>query len=523
MNTTILLWVVLSAAPKVDAVVVYPDRAQVTRRAEVACQSGTTSVTFEGIPPAADQTTFRAAARGATVEGLRSEQRTRDDAYSAELAKTEAALRKADDELRALDDEAARIQSRSELGTQYEGVAVQLISRDMALAKPETKVWATAFDHSLNARLDAAAQVADLQRQRRALQWRREDLHRVQARLQAAAARTEYLAEVLLKCPAGRSARVELTYLVGGASWAPAYEARSEEPSSVALTTYATVSQRTGEDWKDAKIILSTAIPAQDATPPEIHPLRVFAQEQEDKKKVLVRRDERIQHAQSGSMVSGAGQPQNLAAKAQGLSVQLEVQRPEDVPGDGTPVRLMVGRAKLPAKFAWRTVPAMAPFVFRVADLTNAAPYPLLEGPLDAFGRSGFIGRYALERVPVGGAFHLTFGIEDRAKVERSTIEEIRRASGLFNQRKRFHYAYRFEVANHADKAMTLQLQDRVPVSEMDDVEVAIDGKQTTAGYRLHPQDGTVTWDLKLAAHEKKRVELHFHVDVPDSYDTGGM
>ena len=42
--------------------------------------------------------------------------------------------------------------------------------------------------------------------------------------------------------------------------------------------------------------------------------------------------------------------------------MQLTVPEAADVPGDGTPSRLFVARNRLPAKFALRTAPKVAPF-----------------------------------------------------------------------------------------------------------------------------------------------------------------
>ncbi|MBX5481191.1 MAG: mucoidy inhibitor MuiA family protein [Myxococcaceae bacterium] len=514
---------VVTAAPRVEQVVLYPDRAQVTRAAEVACD-GRTRVTFANIPPAADPQSLRASARSATVEGLRSETRPRTEAYSKERAALEADQHAVEQQLAALDDEVARAQHTASLGAQFDTVASSMISRDLATTRPDTKSWSQAYTAALQARLEAAAQVAATLSKRRALTRQLEDLQRKLARLDAAASRTELFADVIVSCRSG-TARVELTYLVGGASWSPAYEARADESAHIVeLSTWATVSQRTGEDWTNAKIVLSTAIPSQDATPPELEPLKVYAERVDQEKKVLVRREQQIRHAEAPAGSSADTQALGgLAARSQGLSVQLEVPKPGTVPGDGAPVRLFVGRHRLPAKFAWRAVPTLAPFVFRVADVVNTAPYPLLPGPLDAFGRTGFVGRSDQDRVAEGAPFHLTFGIEDRVKVKRVVLEELARDEGLFNQRRRYRYSYRFELANYAGQPITLELSDRVPVSELDDVLVGIDEDVTTKGFSLQRQDGVVTWKLKLAPAEKKDVTLKFHVDVPNSYDTGGI
>ena len=174
------------------------------------------------------------------------------------------------------------------------------------------------------------------------------------------------------------------------------------------------------------------------------------------------------------------------------------------------------------AAFEGRTMPRVMPVAFRVAELTNQAAWPLLPGRVDAFRSTGLVGRYELERVPQGGAFTLTFGLEDAVRVKRTTQEELKRDTGLFNGNKRFTYAYTFEVANYGRAPVEVTLAETLPVSELNDIIVAV-GEKTTAGYRLDPKDGIAKWKGALKAGEKKKVDLTFRVDVPNSYDTGGL
>lgn len=56
---------------------------------------------------------------------------------------------------------------------------------------------------------------------------------------------------------------------VSGASWHPSYDLRaSMDPASIQLTYHGMVKQSTGEDWIDARVRLSTALPASAGTPP---------------------------------------------------------------------------------------------------------------------------------------------------------------------------------------------------------------------------------------------------------------
>jgi len=167
-------------------------------------------------------------------------------------------------------------------------------------------------------------------------------------------------------------------------------------------------------------------------------------------------------------------------------------------------------------------LPRQAPFVFRTADLSNTAPFPLLPGPIDLFRKSAYVGRLPLDRVAQGARFHLSFGLEEGVRVKRVVVEEIARDTGLFKSGQRFRYAYRFEVENHLGRAEQVELAEAIPVSELSDVAVGLEEK-TTAGFERNDEDGIVTWKLKLAAGEKRAVDLAFHVDVPNDYATSGF
>lgn len=520
MNARTLLLFVLAAPtaaaaaePGVVAAVVYPDRAQVTRARAVICNGGRATALFEALPPAADPTSFRASATGGAVDGLRFEERTRAQAFGPERAALERQIRQLEGELRALEDERARHERASRLAAEYSAVAVSLIGREMAEPRPDVKAWNASLEAAAGARLRASADLAATDAPVRQRQRTLDELRGRHARLLAGGTRTEYTVEVAVGCPG--EARVELTYVVGGASWAPVYEARLLDDGKIELGTFGTVTQTTGEPWTNARLVLSTAIPRQNATPPEIAPLRVWADERKPPKKVLVSRSELQQHAQAPSDAAAGGAA--LAIADQGLSVQMALPARADVAGDGSPARLLVARTTLPGQVRFRSAPKFMPFFFRVADVTNAAPFPLLPGPVDAFRRGDFLGRYTLEHVPMGGRFLLTFGVEESIKVKRTVVEEAQREAGLLGGARHHRYAYRLEVGNSLSRPEELEITEQVPVSELDDVKVVIDPK-TTAGFRHDKEDGLVVWRLKLNPGEKRAVDLAFRIEVPASY-----
>jgi uncharacterized protein (TIGR02231 family) len=522
MHPLPLMMLALVAPAKVSSVVVYPDRALVTRVETVAC-SGRALAAFESVPPAADPSSFRARSEDATVESLVAEERPRKESFGPELETLRKRREALEREMVDLVDARARGQALQQLSESLTEVAVKRVTRELTEPRPDTRAWSQALDTALEARLHAAAEVSARAARMREVQRELDALRARESFLAASAERLERRVEVRLACPSEGRARVELQYVVGGAGWTPAYEARADETGGqVELSTFATVSQATGEDWSGVRLALSTARPRDNATPPELVPLTLKAWERRPERKVLVRRDERQEHAQAGAR-ERAETEGALQAASQGLSVQLLVPEPAQVPGDGTAMRLRVARTKLKSSFVWRAVPKLHPVVFRVASLVNGAPFPLLPGPMDMFRASGFIGRQSLELVPQGGAFQLTFGIEESLRVERVVVQEIARDEGLFGGRRRFHYAYRFDLANYRQGPEVVEVAEHIPVSELDDVTVELDKEKTTGGHAFEAMEGIVTWKVTLAPAEKRSVDLTFHVDVPSSYDMQGL
>jgi uncharacterized protein (TIGR02231 family) len=459
---------------------------------------------------------------GGSVDGLRAELVSREHEFSADAQAVLAQLEALRNERAGLDDRGALNRAQAQIGSKYNDLALQQISKEMALEKPDLKAWQLALDASFGANLAAIKAQAEITAREHELQHRQAELDLKLSNVRQAADKHSWTVEVLASCPGGQTAELELTYLVGGASWTPAYEARADEAGgAVDLSTWATISQHTGEAWDQVKLVLSTAVPSQNATPPELKKLMVEGAAKEPEKKVLVRRDETVQHARAEQAERSPG-TSALEAAEQGLSVQLSLPEKAKVAGDGAPVRLFVGKTHLKATFEVAAFPRLNPVAFRVAKLVNQAPWPLLDGRIDAFRATGLVGRYSLARVAQGAPFAITFGVDDSVRVKRFTLDELKRDTGIFSDRKRFTYAYRFELANYGKAGLEVDLSDQLPISELNDITVAM-GEKTTAGYQLDPRDGIARWRVALKPGEKKSVELSFRVDVPNSYELSGL
>ncbi len=511
----------LAETPPVTSVLVHPDAAIVTRASQVDCASGPSTVAFHGLPAALDPGSLRASVSGAgsRVEGLSIAERDLLQTASPELADLDQQLQALRTKAEVLTAQARRAKEEKTRATSLRNSAEAFIEREAAVQKkPDLAQWTTALDQTREVIVRADAELEKTRVARRDNAKAMADLQRRRSKLTGAAPAKTWDADVVVRCHG--TSTVELSYLTSAARWTPAYEARADmAKKSVQLKLLAKVEQGTGEDWSDVDVTLSTALAQRDSRPPLPTRLYVSTYEQKEQKKVLVTRQEAASHAEGSTATATTGAAQ---VADQGLSVQLHVPEKSSVAGDGETARLVIETLPLAASFDLVTLPKALPAVFRRATLVNSARYPLLAGPIDLFDAHGFLGTTSLARTARGAKIKLAFGLDEDVQVHRVVLEEEKKDPGFFSGTRKLLYGYRFELASTAKEPLTLEVQDHVPVSELDDVKVVLE-PQTTPGYQLARDDGLVTWQVPLQPGEKKNVELHFTVEIPSKYDSSGL
>ncbi|MCY1082020.1 mucoidy inhibitor MuiA family protein [Archangium lansingense] len=267
------LWLAAVDAP-VTSVTVYSDRARVVRTARVAL-SGTQRVELPPLFGTVDPASIRVEAQGAEV--MRVDIRTME---SEALPATEA--RRLVTELEKLDDQLSQVRAEREAYTaqltalgQVRPPAGDEPSPTPAKGAPQGPArldasgWRAATDFMVAATARLQAKLREVSQREEALD--RELSLRVQeARRLGGTPRRRGL-EVVPTLSGQGSATLTLTYVTTGTRWYPSYELRLEpESNRVQVAFSGRVSQETGEDWEDAALTLSTALPSTATTAPQL-------------------------------------------------------------------------------------------------------------------------------------------------------------------------------------------------------------------------------------------------------------
>jgi uncharacterized protein (TIGR02231 family) len=514
---------------KVDAVVVFSDRARVTRTRLVRCEKGKAAAAFERLPDALDARTLRGEVREAgEVIGLATDRVASEEAADPRARALEAERLKVEAAVAADEAKKAELHASLERIASYMGVLVATLTEEVRNPKPATGAWGAALD-GLRARrsaLEAERRKIDV-----SLRKLRRDADRIARELghlgANGGARGTRAVTVTIDCRGLPQVTAGLSYVVPGATWQPEYDldftpaGRAKVGAGTArLTVGAVIRQSTGEDWTDARLTLSTARPKLGAEAPLPATLVVDGFEKKQAK-VLVQAQERREQLEGGAGPGSAG-PSGAALDDKGNAFVLTLPHRATVPSDGRPVWAPVDVIEAAATAKHVATPKLDTNVYQIVALKNPAAYPLLAGRVRSYRAGSYVGDTRLRHRGVGEPLEISLGADEELKVERQVLDEKDRGPSFLSSTKQIVRAFRTVLTSRAAGGVTVEVRDNLPVSKIDDVRVELQGNRTTGGYKLDKDRGMLTWSVALAPAERKNVDVAYTIKLPDDWQVTG-
>lgn len=513
-----------AAPPPIDRVVVFGDRAQVTRASKVTCKGGTARVEFFPLPDALDERTVRAEATGkALAVGTSLSARPLEADRDARAEAARAALRAIEVQIAALEATRKRQSNRAatlgEFLDHADGVLAEQMRDGADLAQ-----WTQMLDRTRNERM----RLVDLQQANAiALRTARRERQRLAKRaslLDPRKAERGRAVEVAVDCRGASKTTVKLAYVVPGATWQPEYDLRAtpSDPKAItgaariALGTSAIIRQSTGEDWTNAQVVLSSARPWLGVQAPEPRMLKLYARKAGDQKVLVSAREKRERLADGKQSTRSAATGANVADA--GTAVTLTLPQRITIASDGRPYWVPIDEKQAPARIALVALPGVAAAIWQVARFDNPAGYPLLAGTAHTWRRGTYMGADALEHHGPGAPIEASLGLDAQLRLERAPITDQSKIEGIFGSTRKIAQAYEIVIKNGHPTVAEVDVRELLPVSKNADIDVRIVKKGTTAGYQLDKERGIVSWTVKVPAGGEARVDYAYTIKLPEDW-----
>lgn len=257
----------IQAISKISEVIVFVEGAQVQRTSSISIPEGRSALIFSQISPELDKQSIQVkAATGITVLSVNhqvnflKEQEIREDINMLEekILEIQDRFETEKNLLKVYKQEEEMLQKN-----QLIGGSNGLKTMDLREAIDFQRQKLTEI---LQKQHESGKKIKELEKDRLKVRQQLSEINQRKDRNTS-----EIIVQVIAK--KAQQSVLQIQYLVKKASWVPTYDIRVKNVNSpIEILHKANISQQSGEDWKDVKLILSTGNPREKGTKPDLQP-----------------------------------------------------------------------------------------------------------------------------------------------------------------------------------------------------------------------------------------------------------
>ena len=520
----------IEATSRIEAVVVHPDRARVTRLVEAKLPPGAHRLVLRGLPLSIVRESVRTGGTEAEVEVGRVAVVERPVGELAQSAENEivTSIRALEAQYRLREDRIAAQEIKLDLIRKISAGSVRTAESQIESSALAPESWEKGWQVLTQGADEALEQIRLAQEDQFELRQRIDKLNRELEQL-ATGARSFIEVTVDIRADAETDLSLPLTYQVREATWQPQYDARLDSVSGeVVLAQFGAITQGSGEDWENVSLALSTSR-AMSGDLPELESWRIDVFEPVAP---LARKQTRQLESFMADMAA-APAAEEAAAPARGVqatavatefAAEYRITGRVTVPADRSSHQVLIERSSQPVKLRAAAVPKLRRAAFLVAEITHDGEAPLAGGPVDLFRDGGFVGTTRMSLLRPGESRDLAFGVDDRIEIDHVLDTGERSSEGIISSYRRNERRYLITAVNHHAVPIELTLLDQLPVAQDERIEVErLDGGTAPTETDYDDVRGVLAWKRELEPGEELKIEFGFAVTYPEDLQVGGF
>jgi uncharacterized protein (TIGR02231 family) len=514
-------------APITD-VLLFPGGATITRTVQVNPEM--TQVVISNLPSNFDMQSLRAeAGAGIRIGEIVSNDTAKTDAVNPAEAALEAKIAALHDEQEVLDADAKSAQMVIDFLTRLGSGDAS--GPDARRSPPPDAKTLTALIGVMGAEgSKALAKMQKIAVRKREIARKIDSLQRDLARLRTGERETRTLT---VNLSADRAGVLTVSYQVANAGWKPAYRASlNSETSKLELERQAIISQKTGEDWNNVRLTLSTSQPLHTTSGAEPQPWLLSYQSPqtyssyETKSEAVPMAAPQAQRMRVAKK-PGVGDDQAAMEEVEQeppytppttqiqtmFATQFQVPARTSLAADGREVSVALSKETLTVKQYLQTTPRLE----TAAYVTAAAEKPEGDWPagnMQLFRDGSFIGSnfwnpQAKDRLILG------FGRDEQVHVAVVPLKTDTASSGVFGKREHRKIATVFNITNHHKRPVNLTVLEAAPVSTSDEVKVTAAFDPKPGRETWEDKRGVMAWEMTIAPGATSKIKTEYEIEFP--------
>lgn len=556
------VWIVASTVAqerivpsKISQVTVFLDRAEVTRTAESYLNAGDYQLVITDLPSSLQDQSLRVSGSGsanAKITDIKIELEYLDTIPKDRLAGLQSRMATLIEEERVHTDRLNLLNREKDLLDQIKNAIVNQ-TRSKDVPAPTMDDWTKLYSFY-------DGNVGKINEEVRTLDKKKKDLQTQKTVLQnqinqLSGYNKPSRKKVTVSVTVTKPGNLVLTpsYVLSGAYWYPVYDLRvNPEDQGVELVYYAMVAQRTGEDWKDVKLAISTARPNISANMPTLSSwyLNVYEGYKGDlgalsgarsgagagyrafgaKKKSEIEAEEKAVDDEVGS--GGIVELDRAVVETRSTSVVFAIQKATTIPADNFEHKVAITTESLKAELEYSAVPKLSSLAYLKGRIENTTDVPFLAGNVNIFFGNSFVGTSSLGTVIPTEKFDAFLGVDDAIKIKREQIKDYQSEKGLFSKSIKKTFEYKMTIESFRRSTDSITVFDQFPISSDERIKVTalVPEFEKDKNAAAHPNgvverrtDGAIVWRLRIKPKEKIELRIKYIVEYPREISIDGL
>jgi uncharacterized protein (TIGR02231 family) len=311
---------------------------------------------------------------------------------------------------------------------------------------------------------------------------------------------------------------LSLSYFIFDAGWYASYDLKAEDSDeNITLTYKAKVYQNSGEDWENINLKLSTAKPNSNTVKPELEPYYLdykpdyktvtnSVTDSESLDEVVVTSYENSKRKELTGAVQEVAQ-----AIQQRTSVEFQLPQPISLVSSFDDKQFQLNEHELETTYEYYSAPELSSSVFLIAQLKGWQDLDLIEGAANLYFANSYLGTTTLNLGFLEDNLSISLGADEKIVLER-TLPRKKTSQTFFGNARIIKKAYEIEVKNTKNSMVDILIQERVPISRDESIEVE-DVNYSKAEY--DSKTGYITWKVQLQPNEKTTLSYGYSLKYP--------
>lgn len=502
----------MEISSKIDKVLVFTDSALVYRKAVASIKRGENILKFAGLPDSiVDNSISAGVIKGnGKITDLRVEKSYLTGQQQQKAKALQEKIERLDEEIRILNGEMTAINNYIDFLRK-----LTPFTSNVKLLQSEFEGYAKFIETGLKSGYKGIAEIEIK------LNKIKEEKSNLEKELASIGRKQERVKNIIITVYGQREEEVQLEvgYLVNNAMWTPQYDIHVDTSSgTMSFDIYASITQNTGEDWRDVGLIISTSKPVvgklKELTPwyVDIYKPRepvVYKSMEFSKSMVADMKKEMAEDVQLEPEINEGA-----------ISFEFILKDILTVLADNQPHRVfltskIVDNGEKNSKLLeYVTIPKLSPFVFITGNLKNPFHFPIFSGEMNIYLDRRFVRSEQLTRTFAPGEDMLIpLGIDESIKVDRRLIKKFTEYAGIVSKTEKLLYEYEITIKNGKSRAVNITVKDNYPISQNEQIKTFLE--QPSEKEAEISKDGIITWKLDMAPKETKKLTQKFSIEYP--------